>query len=55
VDNIITFTAAEYYCRYLNEITSAVEEFSENAQCVNFVKELTISHAIRKLEKSDIL
>ncbi|KAL4090614.1 hypothetical protein QTP88_025413 [Uroleucon formosanum] len=32
--------AAEYYCTYLNEIKSAVEEFSENAQCVNVVKEL---------------
>jgi hypothetical protein len=25
-------TAVEYYCTYLNEIKSAVEEFSENAQ-----------------------
>jgi hypothetical protein len=33
-------TAVEYYCTYLNEIKSAVEEFSENAQCVNVVKEL---------------
>ena len=33
-------TLAEYYCTYLNEIKSAVEEFSENAQCVNVVKEL---------------
>lgn len=33
-------TANKYYCTYLNEIKSAVEEFSENAQCVNVVKEL---------------
>lgn len=33
-------TAVEYYCTYLNEIKSAVEEFNENAQCVNVVKEL---------------
>jgi hypothetical protein len=33
-------TAVEYYYTYLNEIKSAVEEFNENAQCVNVVKEL---------------
>ncbi|KAE9529788.1 hypothetical protein AGLY_011884 [Aphis glycines] len=32
--------SVEYYYTYLNEIKSAVEEFSENAQCVNVVKEL---------------
>lgn len=31
-------TAAEYFCTHLNEIKSAVEEFRENAQCVNVVK-----------------